>query len=227
MRSKGELEEYAKKLKTRNTTEERLRFSIEAYEGCVPLEFWNIKKENVKHNTEVFKEIILKYCKKINVAHKRGYSLCLLGNNGVGKTYFISYILTRAIKKGKTVYYTTLPELEHNIKRGFDDREISRYLEMLLTSDFLAIDEMGKEQRSKKAKTVATFMDTQVERILKKRFDDSAPVLLGTNLSTDDLVGVYGSSVASILRGKYQLAQLDGGDYRTVLARRMNEEMGF
>lgn len=227
MRSKGELEEYIKKVRIKNIDEEKRMFSIQAYEGCIPLEFWNIKKESVKHNTEVFEKIILKYCKKINVAHKRGYSLCLLGNNGVGKTYFISYILSRAIKKGRTVYYTTLPELEHNIKRGFDDREVSRRLEMLLTSDFLAIDEMGKEQRSKKNKTSATFMDTQVERILKKRFDDSAPVLLGTNLSADDLVRVYGSSVASILRGKYQLAQLDGGDYRAVLARRMSKEMGF
>lgn len=223
MKSEEEVEEYTKYAKSLG--EKKSRFLIEAFEGCVPREFWNITKESVKHNIETFEKIILKYCKRMNVAHKKGYSLCLLGNNGVGKTYFISYILTTAIKKGRTVYYTTMPELEHNIKRGFDDKKISRYLERLLTSDFLAIDEVGKEQR-KKGK-VATFMDTQVERILKKRFDDSAPVLLGSNLSFSDLVNLYGSSVKSILMGKYQLAQLDGGDYRAVLARRMRQEMGF
>lgn len=224
MRSQEEIEEVRKKIYSKDWDEEKKRFYMEAFEGCVPIEFWKIKKNDIKQNVDVFKKFILTYCKKLKTAHQKGYGLCLLGNNGVGKTYFISYILTKAIKKGKTVYYTTMPELDFNIKRGFDDYKLSRYLQMLLTSDFLAIDEVGKE-KTKNGKQ--TFMDSQVERILKKRFDDAMPVLLGTNLSFHNLSKTYGSTVESIIQGKYQIVQMGEGDYRKVLAREMNKDMRY
>lgn len=227
MRDLEEVEEFKTQVASKHISDKRKRFLIGAFEGCVPMEFWKIKKSSVKQNVDVFKEVILKYCRNLNKAHRRGFGLCLIGDNGVGKTYFISYVLTKAIKKGKTVYYTTMLQLEHDIKRGFDDKEATKYLDLLLTSDWLAIDELGKEQRVKGKKQTASFIDNQLERILKKRFDDSMPVLLGSNLDYKDLSETYGSSIVSVLKGKYLVAELVGEDYREVLAAETRKEMGF
>jgi DNA replication protein DnaC len=227
MRSEFEIEEYKKRIETKQISETKKYFFIEAYEGCIPLDFWNIKKEEVEHNCEIFREVILKYCKKFKTTHRRGYGIILFGDNGEGKSFFLSYILTRAIKKGKTVYYTTLPQLDHNIKRGFRDHKIAERIEMMLTSDYLAIDEIGKEQKGDKKKIAPIYSDTQFERILKRRFDDGMPTLLGSNLNYEDLIGMYGSTVESVIKGKYTMAELNEGDYRAILATRMRKEMGI
>jgi DNA replication protein DnaC len=161
-------------------------------------------------------------------ALKRGYGLVFLGNNGVGKTYFISYILMEAIRQNYSVYYTTLPQLDYNIKAGFDDYKLQKRLDLMLTSDFLAIDEMCKEKHKTTISTnVATFMDTHVERITKQRCDDSMPTLMATNVNFKTLLGTYGESVASIIEGKFRPVTMMPGDYRKKLALKMNKEMGY
>lgn len=233
MRSTEEVEEFKNQVFSKGIREKKKRFLIEAFEGCIPMEFWYIKKKSIKQNVDIFKEVILKYCQKLNKARRRGFGLCLIGDNGVGKTYFLSYVLTRAIKEGKTVYYTTMPQLEYDIMLGFDDKDAKKYLSLMLTSDFLVIDELGKEQRAKREqklkgkKRAASFIDQQLERILKNRFDNAMPVLLGSNLDFGDLSKTYGTSVVSVLKGKYLVAELVGDDYREVLAAEMRTEMGY
>ena len=65
-----------------------------------------------------------------------------------------------------------------------------------------------------------------MERILKRRFEDSMPTLIATNASLDELEGIYGATLSSILQGKYTIVQMDPGDYREQLAARMRREMG-
>ena len=190
----------------------------------MPRDFWNVKAEDITHNREVFDAVVFKYAERIDTALKKGYGLVFLGDNGVGKTYLISYVLMKAIRAGRTAYYTTMPQLDHNIKRGFDKTEIEERLSWLLTSDFLAIDELGKE-RFKSGKT--SFMDTQIERILKQRCDDSLPVLLATNLDHETLIESYGPTVGSIIAGKLQAVAMKPGDYRAKMAREMSGDMGY
>jgi DNA replication protein DnaC len=198
-----------------------------AYEACIPKDFWNIKAKNVSHNKPVFRKTILKYSKKITEALRGGFGLVLLGNNGVGKSYFLSYVLMRAIRKGYSTYYTTLLTLAHNMKRGWKDPKIEQRLEWLFTSDFLAIDEIGKGRHKGLKKDEATFMDTEIERILKDRFDNSRPVLIASNMQFIELLEVYGPTVESMLMSKFKVAQLEDGDCRKQLAAEMKNKMGY
>jgi len=197
--------------------------AVSAYEGCVPQDFWHIKPSDITHNNEIFKQVVQQYVNNMNRALKRGYGLLFLGDNGVGKTYFISYVLMEAIKRGRTVYYTTMPDLDFNIKRGFKQSEIEERLYWMLTSDFLAIDEMGKER----AKADNKYMDAQVERILKRRLDDSNPMLLATNMDFEKMGQAYGATVASMLAGKFQAITMEPGDYREKIHEEMTKEMGY
>lgn len=201
----------------------KLAIASAAYEGCVPQDFWWTRDGDVTNNRAVFDYTVVPYVRKIKTALRNGYGLVFLGDNGVGKTYFISYILMKAIKKGRTVYFTTMPDLDYNIKRGFKNSKIEERLRWMLTSDFLAIDELGKER----AKKDSTYMDAQVERILKRRLDDSYPMLLATNMDANSLDKAYGATVASMLTGKFQMVTMEPGDFRGNLRKRMVEEMGY
>ena len=205
------------------------RFLLSAYEACVPSDFWRIKRSDIDHNEEIFDDVILKYISKLNRALAKGYGLILTGDNGVGKTCFISYILVEAIKRGRTAYYTTLPQLEHDIKLGFErskDESIQKRIDLFLTSDFLAIDEVAKEKRKKKKKE-QSFMDIQIERILKQRYDDGMPVLLAANVDRESLMNSYNSTVNSMFIGKYRIIQMAEGDYREKMAKKMSSDMGY
>ncbi len=200
---------------------QHFRYQCAAYEACIPKDFWYTKPSDVTHNVETFGKI-RKYVHKIPTAHRKGYGLVLCGNNGVGKTMFISYVLGMAIRRGRTCYYTTLLQLEHDIKKGFDDPKVKFRLDWLLGSDFLAIDELGKEQWKDGGNS---FIRTQVERILKQRFDDQQPTLIGTNFSRGAVSEAYGPTITSMLKGKYKIMQLEDGDMRVKLAAKMDKEM--
>ena len=199
------------------------RASTQAYEACVPRDFWTVKAADITYNVEVFKGMVAPYCRRIVHARARGYGLAFLGDNGVGKTMFISYVLMTALRRGLTIYYTTLPKLDWDIKRSFNDRWIADRLKWMLTSDFLAIDEMGKE----KFKAGDNYMRMQVERILKERFDESMPTLIATNADSPGLEDIYGTTLTSILLGKYKLVTMEPGDYRGKLGAKMASEMGY
>ena len=237
MKTQGEVEEFSQKARFATihrckkcnginpdcTCYLQYNTAVQAFEACVPKDFQNIKPGDVKHNVDVFKGIVLKYVEKLNIAIKKGYSLAFLGANGAGKTYFMSYILMEAIRRGRTAYYTTIPQLEFDLKRGWKDKALEQRLEWLLTSDFLALDEAGVERKMRKDNEIAVH----IERILKQRCDDNAPVLLSTNLSYKSLLSVYGSAVGSVIDGKFEKVIMESGDYRKKIARKMKKEMGY
>jgi DNA replication protein DnaC len=200
-------------------------FEMEAFEACIPRDFWHVAASDVEFNVNAFRQFVLPYVHRIAKAHRHGYGLLLSGSNGVGKSMFMSFVLTQAIRRGRSAYYTSMLQLDHDIKRGFRDQDAQRRLEWLLTSDFLGLDEMGKEQF--KSIDQPNFIKTQIERILKQRFDESKPVLLATNLSASALGKTYGDTIASIINGKYQSVAMEPGDIRRRLAAKMAKDMGY
>lgn len=200
----------------------RARLRSAAYAACVPKDFWEWPVEDVTHNVEAFRSAVLPYCERLHVARKHGYGLLLLGPNGVGKTLFISMVLTRALCCGWSAYYSTTLELDHNVKRAFNDREVARRLDLMLGADFLALDELGKESH----RGGDNHMRVQVERVLKRRFDDSMPTLLAANMDEQGIEEAYGKTIASVIVGKYQHVSLEPGDYRAELRNKMRERMG-
>lgn len=235
MRSEAEVEEYKEEAQGRYTSRcskcsgtdrtcscwKRYRQACAAYEASVPRDFWGVGPEDVVHNVTAFKNIVQPYCERLSTALKGGYGLLLLGDNGVGKTMFQSYVMMQAIKNARTAYYTTLPQLDWDIKKGFNDWRADKRLAWLLSSDFLAIDEMGKE-RSKKSNE---YSDQQIERILKQRFDNSMPVIIASNMDIDEIVDAYGSTIGSMLKGKFQTVNMEPGDFRDSVREKMMKEM--
>ena len=204
---------------------ENYQVAIGQYEACIPRDFWAVDPEGIDHNKRVFKTVIQKYVSNMAHALRKGYGFALLGSNGVGKTYFISYVLSEAVRNGCTAYYTTMPQMAHNIKIGFDDIEYRKKLEWYMTSDFVAIDELGKEKYHKRGEK--SFIDTEIERMMKNRCDDELPVILAANMNAEQLFKSYGATIGSIIMGKMKMATMKDGDYRAKMAASMNDEMGY
>jgi len=192
------------------------------YEACVPRTFWDVKRADVQYNREPFRKLVCRYCAKRKKALRNGYSLLFLGDNGVGKTMFMSYVLTQMIKRGNTVYYTTLASFDVDLKRGFGSTPHQERLDVMLSSDFVAIDEVGKEYFR-----ADSYLNSRLELLMKHRCDEGEPVIMGTNLDFETLVEMYGSSMASMWEGKYQQVFLETGDFRRTVAAKMRREMGY
>lgn len=224
MRSEHEVEQFRAAMleKYDGIEDSPVAYEVQCYEAGIPRTFWAVQSKDVVRNNEVFKEVIEPYRKRHLKALRNGYSLFLLGDNGSGKTMFACYLLTQAIKRGQSAYYTTLAQMDIDIKSGFRDRATEERLTALLESDFVVIDECGKETHK-----IDSYTTMRFELFLKQRYDDGEPVILISNIDHEAFVKMYGSSVESMLEGRYRTVTLDPGDFRKVMKRKMKSDMGY
>jgi DNA replication protein DnaC len=202
---------------------EKMRLSAGLFESCIPIGFWNVKESDVMQNKIEWNSMILPYCNQLSVARKNGYSLYLEGDNGVGKTMAMSFVLKESIRQGFSSYYTTALDLDADLKRGFANAPVGERMNELFSYDFFALDELSGEQ----TKSGDGWMRAQVERLLKHRLDNCLPTLVATNAGPRKITAAYGASVRSIFSGKYQHVILSGGDFRVKLRDKMVEAMGY
>jgi DNA replication protein DnaC len=223
MRLEKDVQEFADQAAAKYEKDEaRASYYTACYQACIPKSFWDVKGTDVRRNKKAFKMVILTYIKKWRVALRNGYGLILCGDNGTGKTLFLSFILTQMIKRDCSAYYTSVAQLDVDIKSSFNDNERARRLDRLLDCDFLAIDEMGKEHVKDNS-----YLRSRLELLLKTRFDNGDPTLIASNLDLESLESHYGSSITSMFRGKFNFVPLICPDYREQATELMKERMGF
>jgi DNA replication protein DnaC len=199
--------------------EPRACFEVECFAAGIPRSFWDVSSKDVTHNKEIFQRVISKYTKRRRKVLVRGWGLVLMGDNGSGKTMFSSYIATQFLRRGTSVYYTTLVGLNEDFKKGFSDPGFSARLETALEAEFLILDELGKELRAD------GHLGVRLEQILKQRYDDARPTVLATNLSWGELIKRYGTSIESMLEGRYVKVPLASGDYRKITKHKLRKDL--
>ena len=116
-------------------------------------------------------------------------NLLILGQSGLGKSYFGNAIAYAAIDKGVRTLKATAYQCIRSVLDGIDQREegVAPYLSV----PFLVLDDLGTEPMLPNV-TVETFF-----RILNERGADRLPTVLISNLDRDGLFERYGERVAS------------------------------
>lgn len=183
------------------------------------IEAWNIKnpEKPIRLNYHEAHEVLQKvarYVKNITNAKKKGISILLAGNNGSGKTLLAVSILKAVLRKGMTGQMTSLGGIIQIYTDGWGDpRKRQIFDERIKNTDFLLIDDVGKEYQAKNSDLTEIMFDNLIRyRVFRRK-----PFILTTNTAPADLRNRYGNSLMSLLEGKTIKLRVVGEDYRRVI----------
>lgn len=127
-------------------------------------------------------DIAKEYADNFALHRARGDGLYIEGTNGTGKTHLAAAIALQLIAQGIPVICKTASDLLMDIKRSFDDSNVSeaQVLDIYKRVDLLIIDDLGKEQCS-------DWSMSTLYSILNDRYEDMKPTIVTTNYNTDAL----------------------------------------
>ena len=157
---------------------------------------------------------VLFYAENLFNARKHGISLFLWGPNGSGKTLLGACVLKKAISLGFSAQMTSLGGIIECYTDGWTNPERREvFNDRIKNVDFLLIDDVGKEYRTKKSDLIEVAFDN----LIRYRSFRHKPFILTTNTDLTRLQSTYGKSLASLLLGKCHNIHVDGIDYRILI----------
>lgn len=183
----------------------------------VPREYYDLTLNDFKiwndEKAKIIKPRIENIIKDTDSFFQQGKSLFFYGENGTGKTMLSVEILKAALKKKYSIHYEFYPIIyEAFAKKGYKADEVKdKFDEIFSNTDFLVIDELGKELEDGNKNTSSRLLEIH---ILKKRADK--PTILISNFSNGkkEAANIYGQHVASMLSFNYEFMHVPGVDYR-------------
>ena len=146
-------------------------------------------------------------------------NLILMGDTGRGKTLMVNIIGKTYLIEGKTVYFTTMRTLVKDVMNPEVDIE-----KIINETDLLIIDELGKEYH-----TDSGWAMTQIQELLRVRYNKKLPVICTTNFYPNEIHELYDKSLLSLFHGTYFMVYVDRaeGDFRIEEADKDLEEWNF
>lgn len=150
--------------------------------------------------------------------------LYIFGGFGTGKTYTLWAIKKMLAEKypsvekrtedGKiyvrselslSIYNTT--ELLYSIRRGFDSDKNDYILDDIMTTQFLAFDDIGAEK-------ITEWVQETFYLAINKRYEEMMPTFFASNFDIAELADRIGHRTASRIVEMCDVIQLGGGDRR-------------
>ena len=137
---------------------------------------------------------LVDYCRKyVQKFDKQKQNLLFMGTPGSGKSFLSCAIGVELINNGYFVIYTPIQnmisvfEAEKFGKSGHDT-DTDTYLDC----DLLIIDDLGTEFQTQ-------FSDTVLYNVINTRINSKKPMIISTNLTSDELQGTYHDRLSSRL----------------------------
>ena len=136
-------------------------------------------------------------------------NLLFSGDTGLGKTFLSACIARTVADRGYSVVYESAGHLFSKLERakfsGDEDarEEVKKYNEC----DLLIVDDLGTEMPGQ-------FTTAALYALVNDRLLAGKPMIISTNLNTEDLSRRYSSQIASRLRGSFTRVAFLGDDIR-------------
>lgn len=161
-------------------------------------------------NLEKLKNKLETWAKSYPNIKKR--NIVLSGKTGLGKTFISECLANHMIKQGYSVCYVSAFDM-NNMMLAYHttfDSSKETHLVPLLESDFLFIDDLGTEPLINNVTLNYLFL------VLSERERFSRPVIVTTNLNSENILDRYGERIYSRLTSKLTSVCLkfDGHDLR-------------
>lgn len=137
-------------------------------------------------------------------------NLAFFGGTGLGKTHLSSAVAKRVIEAGYDVMYVTaigmISDFEYRRFGSADTSDVSpttRYFDC----DLLIIDDLGTEISNQ-------FSISTIYSVINARLNAKKPMIISTNLNTDDFRKRYWDRITSRVLGEFYIEQFVGIDVR-------------
>jgi DNA replication protein DnaC len=140
-------------------------------------------------------KVAKRFAEMVVETSNRGQSLLLVGKPGCGKTHLAISIALEVLNAQKQAIYTTAPELVRSIRESYnrDARESeASIMNRLADAALLVIDELGIGATSAHGQAV-------LFEVIDRRYRDCRPMVLLSNLPTEELVGAVGERIVDRL----------------------------
>lgn len=163
---------------------------------------------------------IEKYTDHIAEFYRQGMGLYLSGDIGTGKTMLSNLVMKWLVHQGYTCFATTFSQMIEMYTAGWTDRDEKAWFQRkFLNSQFLLLDDIGKERETKIALNETTF-----DAVLRQRVSNGRPTLITTNLDGKEIKEGYGSAILSLIHEQSLEKVVTGTDFRPKAnERRVNE----
>ena len=149
-------------------------------------------------------------CRKyaLNFTEKSG-NLLFSGDTGLGKTFLSACIARTVADRGYSVVYESAGHLFAKLERAkFSGDETAREeSKKYRECDLLIVDDLGTEMPGQ-------FTTAALYSLVNDRLLAGKPMIISTNLNTEDLSRRYSPQIASRLRGSFTRVAFLGDDIR-------------
>lgn len=155
------------------------------------------------------------YLRRLPEMYTKGVGLYFWGPFGVGKSGLMAEILKGVLRSRKySASFQFFPDVMQTLT-NFDSVAPERRAQMeslLEHTDFLVIDDVGREYRREGSNWVGANMDAY----LRKRMNANLPTLMTSNFSLAKVKEFYGDSILSVFTGSLVEVAVVGRDFREI-----------
>ena len=136
-------------------------------------------------------------------------NLLFSGDTGLGKTFLSACIARTVADRGYSVVYESAGHLFAKLERAkfSGDEDAREEVKKYNACDLLIIDDLGTEMPGQ-------FVTSALYNLVNDRLLGGKPMIISTNLNTEDLGKRYSPQIASRLRGSFTRVAFLGEDIR-------------
>ena len=136
-------------------------------------------------------------------------NLLFSGATGLGKTFLSACIARTVADKGYSVVYESAAHLFSRMEKAKfgGDEEAKAHVQRYEDCDLLIIDDLGTEMGGQ-------FTVSALYTLINDRLLSGKPMIISTNLNTEDFARRYSPQIASRLSGSFKLLFFLGDDIR-------------
>lgn len=159
---------------------------LQCAQADIPVKYWDYTLNDLNQANIPIRDKLMKYCLNFDKVLNEGLGLFLVGANGNGKTMSACLILKEALRQNKTARFITLNQIVAMASDGTYNADIRKAFEEQITQvDFLVIDDITKIYKNTQ-KTQSTYVDTQLDHVLRARCNLNLPTIITSNHSKEE-----------------------------------------
>lgn len=202
-----EVYNYEKEREVREKAQLLERCGIYArYQNCTfaVIESWGIPPVALKNY-----EVVKQYATNLDHHLRNGTGLILRGQVGTMKTTLAAAVLHTLIHSGRSGFFITMPSLLDTIFT-MKERNIEEWLNFekkVRETPLLILDDLGAEYAN-------GWLLNKVDAIISERYNRCRPIIITTNLSSDQLRSTYAERLIDRMRSTCSIVTFSGQSMR-------------